>query len=120
MKVQANKKHIIWTVAICIVLIAIVVVYYVWVRKKGSFAISDYAVIGDDVLRYGSRGEDVERLQAWLNAKITFYYYERGARPTYNGSTLNSLVVDGIFGEKTLCAVKWWFGKETVSKNELI
>jgi len=120
MKTKLNKKAVIWTIAISVVLIAIVVGYYVWVRKK-SVSNSNVGLGGldDGVLRYGSRGADVETLQAYLNAKLTFYYYERGERPTYNGSTLNSLVVDGIFGAKTLCAVKWWFGKETVSKNEL-
>lgn len=121
MKTKFNKKAVIWTVAICIILVAIVIVYYAWTRKKGAsgvVAIDDAGA--DEVLSYGSRGADVETLQAYLNAKITFYYFERGERPVYNGRTLNSLVVDGIFGPKTLCATKWWFGKETISKSELI
>ena len=116
MIMQINKKAVIWTIAISIVLIAIVVGYYVWVRKKSG---SDSNVLDDGVLHYGSRGVDVEKLQTYLNTKLTSCYSERGERPTYNGSTLYSLVVDGIFGAKTLCAVKWWFGKETVSKKEL-
>lgn len=116
MKAKINNRTVIWTIAICVILIAIVVGYYVWTRRKSASSVTP---TDDDVLRLGSRGADVETLQAYLNAKLTFYYFERGERPTYNGSTLNSLVVDGIFGAKTLCAVKWWFGKETVSKNEL-
>ena len=120
MKAKLDNKAVIWTIAICVLLIAIVVGYYVWVRKK-SGSDSDVAInnIANNVLRYGSRGDDVEQLQSWLNAKLAFYYFERGGRPTYNGSTLNSLVVDGIFGQKTLCAVRWWFNKDTVSINEL-
>lgn len=120
MKTKFNKKAVIWTIAISVVLVAIAVGYYIWVRKKsGSNSSVSIDGLDDGILRYGSRGADVEILQGYLNAKLTFYYYERGERPIYNGSTLYSLVVDGIFGSKTLCAVKWWFGKETVSKNEL-
>ena len=118
MKTKINKKPVIWTIVISVVLIAIVVGYYIWVRRK-DVSVQQKDTVLDDVLKYGSRGSDVETLQAWLNAKITFYHSERGGKPVYNGSTLNSLIVDGIFGPKTLCAVKWWFGKETVSKNEL-
>ena len=121
MKANFNRKAVIWTIAICIILIALVIGYYVWMRKKDvSDVTPDDGAASDGVLRYGSRGDEVETLQAWLNAKLAFYYYERGERPKYNGSTLNSLAVDGIFGPKTLCAVKWWFGKETVSIKELI
>lgn len=123
MKAKFNNKAVIWTIAVCVLLIAIVIGYYVWVRKKSGTNSNvglGGLVVDDGVLRYGSRGDRVEQLQAWLNAKLAFYYFERGGRPTYNGSTLNSLVVDGIFGQKTLCAVRWWFNKDTVSINELI
>ena len=118
MKVKINNKTVVWTIVISIALIAIVIGYYVWVRKKGVSNVT-MDTQDDEELHYGSRGSDVKTLQEYLNAKLTFYYFERGERPTYNGSTLYSLTNDGIFGAKTLCAVKWWFGKETVSKNEL-
>ena len=63
MKTKLNKKAVIWTIAISVVLIAIVVGYYVWVRKKsGSNSNVGLGGLDNGVLRYGSRGADVETL----------------------------------------------------------
>lgn len=122
MKPNVSKKAVVWTAVICAILIITVIAYYIYVRKKGTGV--SYVTLpnssNDTVLKYGSRGEDVKTLQRWLNAKIVFYYADRGSRPIYNGQTINSLVVDGIFGVKTQAAVKWWFNKDSVTLNELV
>lgn len=55
-------------------------------------------------LHKGSRGEEVKKLQKALNRKLV--------------PPLSLLVVDGIFGSKTLAALKRVTGKEQVSEND--
>lgn len=55
-------------------------------------------------LRKGSRGAEVSKLQKALNRKL---------RPP-----MSQLVVDGIFGSKTLAALKRVTGKEQVSERD--
>lgn len=123
MKIQNNKIVVGSVIAFAIIAIAVAVALYVTKKKKKSTTIVDgisLEEIKDETLSYGSRGDGVKALQAWLNAKLTFYSFEKGGRPKYNGKELSSLSVDGIFGDKTLCVTKWWFGKETVKTTELV
>ena len=117
-----KKKAFIIAAAIALALLIGAIIYYV----KQSNTVMD-GVLADipdgtpakDVIQYGDRGENVKDLQRFLNAKLTFFYYERGTRPTYNGSTINSLVVDGIFGKQTEVVTQWWFGKKYVAISEI-
>ena len=121
--VVKNKKAVAWVVVICSLLVVAVVVYYILARRSASKSNIIQALPTDSantVLKYGSRGEDVKTLQRWLNAKIVFFFDERGGRPVYQNTTLHSLTVDGIFGAKTQAAVTWWFGKDSVTLKELV
>lgn len=118
------SKTLIWAnVAIAIVLIAVVAIYC-YKRNSEEEPLSGGGSDDDRsersaTIKYGDKGENVKSLQAYLNGKLTFSYFERGARPIYNGSELHQLDVDGIFGSRTLCATKWWFGRESVTLSDL-
>jgi len=73
----------------------------------------------DSVLKRGSRGEDVKKLQRYLHGQLVLAPIYDKVWPTLNGKELNSLVVDGIFGEKTECACQWWFGRPSVKPSEI-
>lgn len=120
MKKVANK-YVTWGVVASFILVIIAaVVYFVYATKKSSAPSDDDSEeAGASLLSYGSHGEDVKALQSFLNAKIAFFSHERDGRPVYRGETINSLVVDGIFGARTQCATKWWFNKDSVNISEL-
>lgn len=73
----------------------------------------------DPVLKRGSRGEDVKKLQSYLNGQLILAPIYVKVWPVCNGKQLDSLVVDGIFGEKTECACQWWFGRASVKRSEI-
>lgn len=117
------SKTLIWAnVAIALVLIAVIVIYC-YKRKNDEETLpgGDSEGRGESAatIKYGDTGESVKSLQAYLNGKLIFFYFEKGSRPIYNGSELTQLDVDGIFGKRTLCATKWWFGRESVTLNDL-
>lgn len=125
---KQNDK-IVWGVVIVTVLVVTAIVTYIILGDKncnndstGEASVSSSVTAGNDskttVLKRGSRGSEVSNLQTFLNAKIVFYYAEKGGRPVYNGTTINSLAVDGIFGSKTEAACKWWFGTPQVSTSQ--
>lgn len=119
-------KYMTYGIAIlCVLAIVGAVVFYVLRTKANSLVVDVVSehpggtASEDALLSYGSRGEMVKDLQSFLNAKLSFYAHERGGRPVYQGMELSSLVVDGIFGAKTQCATKWWFGKDSVKNSEI-
>ena len=125
MKANQGKYLTIGIVIVCVLAIVGAVVFYV-LRTKANHSDAEVdserpndAASEDALLSYGSRGDAVKDLQSFLNSRLTFYAHERGGRPQYKGPELTSLVVDGIFGEKTQCVTKWWFGKEAVKHSEI-
>jgi len=125
MKAKQGKYLTYGIVIVCVLAIVGAVVLYI-LRMKDSH--SDVEVDSerssgvsdeDALLSYGSRGAAVKDLQSFLNSRLAFYAHERGGRPQYKGKELASLAVDGIFGEKTQCATKWWFGKDSVKPSEI-
>lgn len=64
----------------------------------------------ETILKNGSTGEQVRRLQELLNEK------NNKSRPTF----LLPLVVDGKFGKKTEIMLKKYTGKTSISINQLI
>ena len=67
-------------------------------------------------LKLGSRGSLVGSLQTKLNALLNQASLAKLKLPTYNGVAITSLSVDDIFGVKTLSAVRWHFGTDTVTQ----
>ena len=127
-----SKKTII-TLSICIALIAVAVVVYVVLRKKppkedvqpGITHISDKkpasgtaSGVNTTILKRGSRGEEVKQLQQYLNAKILANMWSKGY-PTYAGNIITEFDTDGIFGSKTEAVCQWYFGKPSVTINEI-
>ncbi len=60
-------------------------------------------------LKFGHRGNNVKKLQSWLNNQI-------GKIAMRTGVTLPTLKVDGIFGKNTLKAVRTTFKSDEVTK----
>ncbi len=125
MKGNQGKYMTYGIVIVCVLAIVGAVVFYV-LRTKADPSVVDVdsdrpsgTASEDALLSYGSLGNAVKDLQSFLNAKLSFYAHERGGRPMYQGKELSSLVVDGIFGAKTQCATKWWFGKDSVQPSEI-
>lgn len=130
--IMANRnKAVVWTVVVLsILIIAGAVAFFIIRKKKGtdtleidpqSGKVTEHAsVTASGVIKYGDRGENVKKLQEYLNRKLTSMYYLRGGKPLYGLTTIDRLDVDGIFGAKTLCVTKWCFNKESVKLSELV
>lgn len=118
---KQNKKLLI-ILAVLIMLLAGVVVWYFVLRKKDASPIAlpeDNSGDGSGssgVLSYGSRGDDVKRLQAFLNSQLALLIWRD--KPVCDGVEIKSLVEDGIFGKKTKAAVEWYFNSSTVNVNQ--
>lgn len=130
---MARNKKVMWAIiAGMVLLIAGAVTLFVISKKKDAanrITLDESGTVtdgsgnvlssGSEILKLGSRGSDVRRLQTYLNERLVAMYYLRGDQPKYNGETINSLAVDGIFGQKTLCVVRWEFNRDTVNVNEI-
>lgn len=127
---KPSKTIIIASVSICAILVAVLIytaIKYVKKNKEdkeealpsSTTTTTTTTTTTSNKIAYGDKGENVKKLQSYLNAQLLFYYYEKGGRPIYNGATINSLDVDGIYGKKTKCVCEWWFGKSTVTLNDL-
>lgn len=114
------NKNIVLIVLIALLLIAAIIVTYFIMRKKQSQSSNVQTTTSDSTtpttLRYGSRGDDVKRLQEYLNSQLSLMIW-RGY-PTYNGQEIKKLTVDGIFGSRTQAAVEWYFGSTEVKTNQ--
>lgn len=73
-------------------------------------------------LKEGSRGTLVKTLQTALNKTAAKMFLSTTVRPRYNNQNLEKLVVDGIFGPRTLAFVTFVFSdftKKEISSNDL-
>lgn len=95
----AKINTVIITVTVLVIAAIGFCLWWFCFREDKSTGIS---LASDDVLKYGSRGKDVETLQAMLNSK-------------YNAG----LDVDGIWGEKTQAAVLENLGKSSISTKDI-
>lgn len=107
------------------VIIAAIVIAYVVKRKKNSKQ-PTLPIVSEDalpislsttkILQYGSHGEDVKRLQKFLNEQLALLIWK--GLPTVNGKQITKLSVDGIFGDETQAVVKWYFGTTIISTDK--
>lgn len=104
---KVNKKVVLSAIACLLIVFVVVIICYRITTKKTT---------SNDLIKYGDYNENVKTLQRFLNAKL---FVNPGNRPQYNGETLNSLVVDGKFGNRTLCVTRWWFKKDVVMLSEI-
>lgn len=122
---KANKQILI-IIAITILVIAGIVIAYFITRKKATGKQPILSDVDENplpvvssttkILQYGSRGEDVKRLQRFLNEQLSLLIWK--GYPTLNGKQIKQLSVDGIFGAETQAVVKWYFGTTTVSTDK--
>lgn len=118
---KKNKKLLI-ILAVLILLLAGVAVWYFALRKKSTAPASlpedgsDNNAVSSGVLSLGSRGDDVKRLQEFLNSQLSLLIWRD--KPVCDGVEIKSLVEDGIFGKKTKAAVEWYFNSSTVNVNQ--
>jgi hypothetical protein len=73
-------------------------------------------------LKEGSRGTLVKTLQTALNKTAAEMFKTTSVRPRYKNESMTSLVVDGIFGPRTLAFVQFVFGdfkKTEVTSKDL-
>ena len=125
-----NKRTYITLVLCLLVIIGCIIVYFLLQKRKQntlpSLNSSDQdgpsnkyedgsGRTYDPVLKRGSRGEDVKKLQRYLNSQLLV----SGTQPLWNDIPLSSLVVDGIFGEKTEFICLWKFGRTSVKLSEI-
>ena len=103
-----------------LILVLLVAVIIVVVKKKRQAQDeAQYApILSDPVIKYGDRGENVKQLQAYLNAKLIHYADLKGGRPTYSGSVINALDVDGIYGKRKQCVTNWRVGQVNILWSE--
>ena len=123
------KKRTYIILTVCLLIIAVCVGLFIFLRKRAKENEHLTGLIvdnsdntpgnSDSVLKLGSRGENVKKLQRYLHGQLVLAPIYDKAWPTLNGTTINSLVVDGIFGEKTECACQWWFGRTSVKTSEI-
>ena len=110
MEINTKKKLVLTGTALVIVLAAYGVYWFLTRDKEtaeGDFSNSTSRRTSKPKvfpLRKGSKGEEVKKLQKALNQKLL--------------PPIRQLVVDGIFGSKTLGALKSITGKSTVNKSE--
>ena len=119
-----SNKQIAVILTVTVAIIAAIVIAYFIMRKKSNAKIipvvdkdtSENTVSTVKTLQYGSRGEDVKRLQQFLNQQLVQLIWK--GLPALNGKQITKLSVDGIFGAETQAVVKWHFGKTTVTTDQ--
>lgn len=97
---KTTKINIVIVTITVLIIAAIGFCLYWFCFKEDKSAGSD--TTSGNILKYGSRGKDVETLQAMLNSK-------------YNAG----LDVDGIWGDKTQAAVLENLGKSSITVKEI-
>lgn len=85
-------------------LIVLVITYFI-LKRNIVVSDSNNLMEGSFPIKYGSRGENVKKLQRFLNTKVS------------SGLQLD---VDGIFGDQTELTLQWVFEIEKVSKDFFI
>lgn len=120
---KSNKQIAVILAMTVAIIVAIVIAYFI-MRKKSNAKIvpvvdedpSENTVSTVKTLQYGSRGDDVKRLQQFLNQQLALLIWK--GLPTLNGKQITKLSMDGIFGAETQAVVKWYFGKTTVTTDQ--
>lgn len=123
-----DKKKIAISICVCISAVAVLAVVYVLIKRKGKkeSVAADAATADSHLIAVapsispGSRGSAVRQLQRLLNDKLVSNYLVRSDYPVdKNGARIVQLDVDGIFGEKTEAVCLWWYGKTTITMEDL-
>lgn len=121
---KANNKRPLIILVVLIILLAGVATAYFILRKKDKTPAAtpdseptDNQPAVSGVLQMGSRGDDVKRLQAFLNKQLAILVWRD--MPLCDGEQITRLAEDGIFGKKTLAVVKWYFNSTTVNVNQI-
>lgn len=109
MKIKINQKNIIIASVIFVSFIGVFIIFKASKKRKLGMQISPGYVPSRSIdtnsdLKSGSRGANVRKLQAWLNARL----------PT----PIQQLVEDGIFGPATRDALKTVTGKTIMTYSE--
>lgn len=110
------------------IVIAIIVIFFFYKKKSQASDVetpsSGDGIVQDVVLRYGSSGLDVRRLQMKLNEKINYAVNEE-ILVSYSLDGINfmpvvkPLTVDGIFGKATETVLFALTGKNTIKASEI-
>jgi hypothetical protein len=115
-----SKKIDINIILVIVLIIMVIVALVILLNfKKPSVTSNSSGTAANGIfpLKYGSQGNEVKTLQKTINANLD-------ANDIANNRTYvtapERLVVDGIFGDKTLKFVRQVFGQDTVSKSELL
>lgn len=69
-------------------------------------------------LKNGMQGAEIKQLQKALNVFLVDAAECGDELPTYNKKSIKALQEDGIWGGRTEAAVKWHFGKNSVTKSD--
>lgn len=115
------KKRTYIILAICLLVAVTAACFYFRMKKSSKEESPDAGTIAGstttDVLSEGSRGEDVKKLQRYLNNCLLTSPLL--VKPTYQGEVIEQLVVDGIFGARTKAVCQWKFGKTSINISEI-
>lgn len=125
-----DKKKIAISICVCISAVAVLAAVYVLIRKKAkkesantdaTAATADsHPTTVEPSISLGSRGSAVKVLQRSLNDKLVSNYLIRADFPVdKNGARITQLDVDGIFGPNTEAVCLWWYGKTSITMQEL-
>ncbi len=131
---RVNKKSAL-AILSSIAIIAGTIIFLLWYDKKakkeeeggtssaGGNSSSSSTSSGASVfpLKLGSTGTKVKELQSKLNSVVAKKASYTFVKPTYLGVEINSLVVDGIFGPRTLAFLQYAFsntGKMQITETE--
>lgn len=87
-------------------------------EKSGDSENTEKVTSGDFPLKKGSVNSSVGLLQKKLNVLLAQAEKANTTLPVQNGSEINILSVDNIFGVKTLAVVKWHLGTESVTESQ--
>lgn len=122
-----DKPKITLTLCVCLSAVVAVIAAFVLIRKKTKKQTDTTAATADTHLTtvapsisLGSRGSAVRVLQRSLNDKLVSNYLIRSDFPVdKNGARITQLDVDGIFGPNTEAVCLWWYGKTSITMQDL-
>lgn len=121
-----DKPKITLTLCVCLSAVVAVVAAFVLIRKKTkkqntTAATADtHLTTAEPSISLGSRGSAVRVLQRSLNDKLVSNYLIRSDFPVdKNGARITQLDVDGIFGPNTEAVCLWWYGKTSITMQDL-
>lgn len=121
-----KPKTIYISLAVTLVVIALITYFVGW-RMRGRnkyvpFIEGSEQQTDTNTLGLGSNGEEVKRLQRHLNTKINLAILNTPKVLINSAEILakipKMLNVDGSFGAKTLAALQYFYGKNTITISE--